>query len=202
MFRECARSLGSPVTTTDIKLEPGSAQVALRPEPFFLHMDSPVADYVAWYVMNDGGNEGCPMMVADSRSAINSLPAETLKKLQATETFYIDHASGARVPIPLVGRDRHGNYFARYFPYYLQNAKAADGTATQAVLDLEACLASLPKQAIPFTTRDIVIVDNRRMMHGRSQLRPTSTRHLFRVWIHSGEALEGRPLLQQAAHAA
>jgi hypothetical protein len=190
-FTALVSSLGTVFHTTEVRLQPGSTQYALRPEQFDMHMDNPDADYAAWYIRNDGGDASCPMVIADSREAVNSLPADVLHGLEQTETLYIDATTLKRLPIPLVARDENGIYYARYFPYDVRRIKPRDETQAAHIRALEACLASLPKMILPIETGDIVILDNRRMLHGRRQLRTDSARHLFRAWVNCAGKYRG-----------
>jgi hypothetical protein len=195
-YREWMRSLGTAFHATDVKLEPGSGQYALRPEAFEMHMDNPDADYAGWYVVNDGGEASCPMLISDSRAALNALPLETLQGLASIETLYIDVATRKKLAIPLLGRDERGNWFARYFPYDVRRIEAKSEQQARWLCELRECLAALPIIELPVATGDAVILDNNRMMHGRRGMRPGSLRRLFRVWVTRGDKYDS---LQRAA---
>lgn len=190
-FCAATSALGTVFHTTEVRLQPGSSQYALRPEQFDMHMDNPDADYAAWYVRNDGGDASCPMVIADSREAVNNLPTNVLEGLESTETLYIDAVTLKRIPIPLMGKDGNGVYFARYFPYDVRRIKPRDEKEAANIEALEACLAALPKLVLPVQTGDVVILDNKRMLHGRRQLRADSQRHLFRAWINCAGKYKG-----------
>ena len=56
---------------------------------------------------------------------------------------------------------------------------------------LENCLASVPRMVLPIETGDVVILDNRRMLHGRRAIRAGSARHLFRAWMNCSDKYKG-----------
>jgi hypothetical protein len=181
-FDELARSLGQVFYVSDIRLEPGATQYAFRPEPFPMHMDSPDARYVAWFVV-DSGRAACPLVVSDSRPAMESLPEPTLRILQGVTTSYQDVKRAALSPVPLVSIDAEGRPVASYFPTNLAMVKPRSAEERRCIEDFERMLLALPKIPLELHDNDIVVLDNRRMLHGRGSMPPRSSRRLLRYWI-------------------
>jgi alpha-ketoglutarate-dependent taurine dioxygenase len=181
-FDDIARALGKVFYVTDIRLEEGATQFAFRPESFPLHMDSPDARYVGWFVV-DSDNSACPLVVADSRPAMRALPQSELRVLREVTTTYQDVKNDALSPVPLVSIDGEGTPVASYFPTNVRAIAPRSAAEARSILAFERMLLTLPKTRIDLHDNDIVVLDNHRMLHGRGPMPPNSRRHMLRYWI-------------------
>jgi alpha-ketoglutarate-dependent taurine dioxygenase len=188
-FDELARRLGRIFYRSDIRLEEGATQFAFRPEAFPMHMDSPRARYVAWYVM-DSDDSACPLVVSDSRPALRALAPQDLELLAGVTTTFEDVENAALSPVPLVSIDGDGTPVVSYFPTNLRRVQPRSEAEGRCIRDLERSLLMLPRTRIELRDRDIVVLDNHRMLHGRGAMPRGSRRHLLRYWIHDAGPAE------------
>ena len=195
-FDELARSLGCVFYTADIRLEPGSNQYAYRPQRFPLHMDAADAEFVCWYVV-DSDRGQCPLLVADTRAYLEQLPQSTRKILASITITYQEVRARGLGSVPLLQQHASGHWFANYFPTDYRRIVPRSPAEADVLASFERDLAELPKQSITLRDRDAIILDNRRMMHGRGPMSPESSRHLLRHWVNCDHKYDG---LEAALH--
>jgi hypothetical protein len=194
-FDEIAGSLGCVFYKTDVRLEPGSNQYAFRPQRFPLHMDAADAEFVCWYVVDAGQGE-CPMLVADTRPYLERLAQSTREILSSITITYQEIKTGGPGRVPLLQKHERGHWFANYFPTDFRRIVPRNPAESEVLAGFERELAGLATRSISLREKDAIVLDNRRVMHGRGPMRPGSTRHLLRYWIdceHKYDGLEAAP---------
>ena len=189
-FDALARSLGCVFYKADILLEPGSNQYAFRPQRFPLHMDAADAQFVCWYVL-DSDRGQCPMLVADTRAYLERLPQSTREILSSITITYQEIKTGGLGRAPLLQQHARGYWFANYFPTDYRRIVPRSPAEADALATFERDLAGLATQSIALRDRDAIVLDNRRMMHGRGPMSPGSSRHLLRYWIDCEHKYDG-----------
>jgi 3-phosphoglycerate kinase len=68
-----------------------------------------------------------------------------------------------------------------YAPWLLPKNLA--GEENNAIESLQQCIHASKKTSIRLNPGDVVIIDNRRVLHGRAAISEHTTRHLKRAWI-------------------
>lgn len=171
-LRALASSLGEVVHRSDIVLDPRKRTHLASPDAVPLHTDHPDVSFIAWRCEVQDEEDGASLLV-DGHSLLARLSVEELDVLAAHE-LPCPSLEG-RSPVttcPIV--DCEGDLF--FAPWLM-------GPAVPAISRFCALLAETRPVEVRLGPGDVLIVANRRMLHGRRALPPDSRRRLERIWI-------------------
>lgn len=178
-FTLVAARLGAVLQTTEVIVRPGSRALVTSARALGPHTDHSRADFLAWLCLEPASCGGETILV-DSRPLLASLPPQTLELLRAVELF--EHRVFRDDPerCPLLSY-RRGTQRV-YYTYWLRGE--LDGAAARALEQFRALVES-PRHQVRFRLErgDVLVVDNRRVLHGRTAIATPSRRHLRRLWI-------------------
>jgi TfdA family taurine catabolism dioxygenase TauD len=196
IFTAAARELGTVTMRTDIRVD-AAADDALRrardplhadrpsvyrAESLSYHTDTPLADVLAWYCVEQDSADGSSALV-DTGDVARHFSAEELAMME-------------RVRVRSMVRDA-GHEIVREYPllaagkvYYASWLVAPDlGEAERKLAArFDEYLAKKDATApirIRLKPGEMLFVDNHRVLHGRSELPPDSRRHLVRLYIRT-----------------
>lgn len=181
-FIGLASKLGKIIDDTEVRIVPGKRTYLARPDPIPLHTDHPTADLIAWRCVAQDERDGASLLV-DGRDVIAGLDRETRTVLHRLELPAMVRLGETATPTTVLAKEGERLFYAPWL-------EAVDRSAeTRAALVAFRCvLAGLQANArrIRLLPGHILVVDNRRMLHGRAALLPGSARRLRRFWIRSG----------------
>jgi hypothetical protein len=197
IFTEAARQLGTVTMRTDIRVD-ATADDALRrardplhadrpsvyrADRLSYHTDTPLADVLAWYCVEQDASDGTSALV-DTGDVARHFDAEELAAMERVRVRF--HAGGEP------GREIFGEYpllaagKVYYVPWLL--SPDLDEDERKIAARFEEYLAK--KDATnPIRIRlkpgEMLFIDNHRVLHGRGELPPDSRRHLVRLYIRT-----------------
>jgi hypothetical protein len=200
VFTEAARQLGTVTMRTDIRVD-AAADDALRQardplhadrpsvyrsERLSYHTDTPLADVLAWYCVEQDAEDGSSALVDTG---------DVAQHFDADELALMEH-----VRVRSLTRGEAGHEIVRDYPlraagkvYYAPWLVSPDLDDEERKLAerFEAYLAT--KDATqPIRIRlhpgEMLFIDNHRILHGRSELAADSRRHLIRLYIRMEQA--------------
>jgi hypothetical protein len=165
---ELASKLGKIVDDTPVRVVPGKRTYLARPDPIPLHTDHPIADLIAWRCAAQDERDG-----EETRSALHRLELPAMVRLGESAT-----------PTTILAKEGGGERL--FYAPWLEAVDPCAATRT-ALVAFRCVLTGLQASArrIRILPGHILLVDNRRMLHGRGALLPESTRRLRRLWIGS-----------------
>lgn len=177
--QQAVARLGRVVLETDVRLRPGARTYLASPEAIPFHNDHPAVTLIAWLCVSQDAHDGASELV-DLAQEFAALPAHTRRLLSSVELKC--PALDSTVPdsrYPLYSRSSGQLFWA---PWLLPDDVEAE---TRAALDMLAKRIDSPesKFAIRLQPSELLVVDNRRMLHGRGRLKMGSNRFLKRFWI-------------------
>lgn len=192
--RELIGCFGTILDYHDIKIIDSPDRPVLNTHrAMYFHVDAPVADYVVWRCVSPG-YRGEDVLLVDLEPVFQKLGAEARNLLRSVD---MQLPEGYRV------RNRYLNSYSDY-PLLEFRAKKWRVNYTPWLTPLLSCdkkasayntFVSLVndeikcrKISVYLDTNEWLIVDNRRLLHSRSQLSPQSPRHHIRYWIQAGRA--------------
>lgn len=150
-------------------------------EELELHTDHFGAEYIVWECVEQAF-EGGVSLLADARLAYEALSPEhqaALEDVPLTEHRMFEGDPSAR---PLVTQGPDGPRF--YYSLWLLNPHHRDHPA---IVAFREALRQVPTHRIRLQPGELLIVDNRRVLHGRAAFQ--GNRHIRRFWLAS-EKLE------------
>lgn len=177
-FGELARSCGEILQTTEVTPRSSGRSLVCSSDSLGLHTDHYRVDYIAWHCVEQAGHGGETLLL-DTRPLLDELPEKILRILTRV------HRSEHKIfpgdvnshPI-LVYRD---NQPCVYFTYWQESADAETEQMEALRLFQEAVDRANPV-AIKLRPGDTLIIDNKRMLHGRTKIFGEQ-RQLTRLWI-------------------
>ncbi|QGM98421.1 TauD/TfdA family dioxygenase [Methylocystis parvus] len=179
-FTAVCAELGPIGHRTEIRVEPGATSYFRRKDMLPYHTDSPMARYVAWLCVaqQESGGE---MRLKDTRPIFDAAPAAQRDALRRTKARFpkIDgmHEAGS---LPVLDGDAERGWRLNYAPWLVET-----GSLSASCAPLMAALDEFPgpaSVAIALRPGSLLVIDNRRMLHGRDALEGDE-RILLRFWI-------------------
>jgi hypothetical protein len=148
------------------------------------HTDHHHANYILWFCHQQTtlGGESVLVDAKEVISQMSDLDQEVLRSINLFEHKIFDHDPEY---YPLI--DESGDVYYSFWEY--DKVLSAND---RAVLDRFSKLLHDHEHAnMTLQPNDILIIDNRRMCHGRTEIRGTQNRHLKRYWINTEEKRNG-----------
>lgn len=170
--------LGKVLYTTEVKLTPGKSNVVYNYDAIPFHSDYPKADLVVWLCLDSNKLE-CANELLDI-SMIESMNNYVIKSLSTIKIYFKCKITKKIYSIPLVIKYRYG-IGTTYNPWGIQ-VKLSDEQSSS-YKEFMKIISSAPVNSIYLEERDLLIIDNRRILHGRKEISTSSTRHLKRSFI-------------------
>jgi hypothetical protein len=175
-FVELARDLGEIVDDTRVRIVPGKRTYLARPDPIPLHTDHPKASLIAWRCEAQDERAGASVLV-DGHAVLANLDARTRAILAEIELPAMVRFGDVAKPTPIVSRD--GRVF--YAPWLEPIERAVENH--HALVAFREALSRTPSRAVRLEAGHVLVVDNHRVLHGRSMLLTDSRRLLRRLWL-------------------
>jgi hypothetical protein len=183
-FESISSLIGQVILKTDIKIKSDATAMVQTAEPLEWHQDSPEAKWIAWLCLNPGKPLIEPTEIFDSRNLFNLLsPAEIeiLTKIKTT----IRTSDNCENETAVVSRSSNGEMILYFCPWLINDK--LDNFQKQTIEKLKRLLHLNDglKNQFFWKQNDLLIIENRRMLHRRPLLDPKSERFLMRNWIRN-----------------
>ncbi|TNF28001.1 MAG: hypothetical protein EP329_18635 [Deltaproteobacteria bacterium] len=171
-FDALVDALGGTALATTVRLSSDVRSYLCSPGAIPLHADDPRVPLIAWRCERQDDVDGASLLV-DLRAIIEGM-TRVDRELLAKIRLRGGRMSGeAHIYEPRSGR-------CFWAPWLTHDA---EGTALEALERLRAEIERAPVTRIRLAPGDVLVVDNRRVLHGRHAVSPESLRHLERRWI-------------------
>lgn len=182
-FLTLAASLGDVVDDTPVRVIPGRRTYLSSPGAIPFHTDYPTADRIAWFCAHQDERDGASLLL-DGWSLLDGLSRKTRRELSTLELPAMIRLGDPPRMTPILEGPHDAPRL--FFAPWLAPLDATDGQRS-ALRDLHLAVEASSQFAhrVRLAPGDVLIVNNRRMLHGRAALVPRSTRALRRLWISS-----------------
>ncbi len=170
--------LGLVVQTTEITPKANAKAALATDKEMQLHTDHPRARWISWECVRQS-SEGGFSLLKDTKPALDSLtPAERheLRELSIRTHVVFHDDAGA---YPVLRNDGDGADWVYFTPWM------TDGHSSPAFRKFIQALEATPTQSVRLHPGESLLIDNGRMLHGRSALGGDKDRLLIRRWIAS-----------------
>ncbi len=183
--------LGPVIQTTEVTPRANAKAALATDREMQLHTDHPRARLISWECVRQSSEGGCSLL-KDTKPALDSLTAAERDELRAlfirTHVVFPDD-TGA---YPVLRNDGDGSDWVYFTPWM------TDGATSPAFRKFVAALDATPTLSVRLTPRESLLIDNGRMLHGRSALGGDKDRLLIRRWIASPFDTFGRACGREA----
>ena len=183
--------LGSVIQTTEITPRANAKAALATDQEMRLHTDHPRARWISWECVRQS-SEGGYSLLKDTKPALDSLTAAEHDELRAlsirTHVVFADDVGA----YPILRADGDGADWIYFTPWM------TDGQSSPAFRKFTRALESTPTLTLRLYPGESLLIDNGRMLHGRSALGGDKDRLLIRRWIASPFDTFGRASSQEA----
>ena len=183
--------LGPIIQTTEITPRANAKAALATDQEMQLHTDHPRARWISWECVRQS-SEGGYSLLKDTKPALDSLTAAEREELRAlsirTHVVFPDD-TGA---YPILRADGDGADWIYFTPWM------TDRQSSPAFRKFTQALEATPVMTLRLYPGESLLIDNGRMLHGRSALGGDKDRLLIRRWIASPFDTFGRVSSREA----
>jgi alpha-ketoglutarate-dependent taurine dioxygenase len=184
-------ALGAIIQTTEITPRANAKAALATDKEMQLHTDHPRARWISWECVRQS-SEGGYSLLKDTKPALDSLTESERDELRAlairTHVVFPDD-TGA---YPILRADGDGADWIYFTPWM------TDGQSSPAFRKFTQALEATPTLTLRLYPGESLLIDNGRMLHGRSALGGDKDRLLIRRWIASPFDTFGRASSREA----
>lgn len=153
------------------------------------HTDHHAAQHIVWRCVAQA-DQGGDSIVVDGIALFRALPEHHRRALQGVVLAEHNIFDGDLDEHPMITWDGEEPHI--YYSYWLARDKLT-GAEREAFETFANALEVVPAIRIRLQASDVLVVNNHRMLHGRTAIRGTSRRLLVRYWLAPQEILQRRP---------
>jgi alpha-ketoglutarate-dependent taurine dioxygenase len=171
-------ALGTDVLLrTDVQVRPSKALVTSDRELDF-HTDHHRVDLIAWLCLQQT-SEGGESLLADGLAAFRSLSPAHQQQLRQTMLFEHPIFEGDRSTHPVVEDGPSGPRL--YCSFWFE--APPDAETAEALRAFKRAVHAHEVARFRLAPEDVLVIDNRRILHGRTAITGSKDRHLERYWL-------------------
>jgi hypothetical protein len=177
-----SQALGEIIQQKDISIEDEPKKWVNSSKEMPFHTDHSSADFVAWHCIEqtDIGGESLLSDISVAFSLLSDLQKELLKKIQIKNVQLFD---GDLEFHPLINiKDEHVEFY--FVPWLVQDDICDD--TQNALKEIESTLQSMAIKIL-LAKGDVLVINNKKLVHGRDALLGSPNRFLKRYWIKSNK---------------
>lgn len=194
-FEELAKSLGNILTDFTVKLDPSRTSYVCHSDAIPFHTDDVTCRYIGWHCINQDLHDGSSLLLHTKKvfGLLTQTDLQTLSQIKIDPAPYaLSKLPGQQEPYPLLN-SYPSNPGICYVPWL--KIHHSNSSQREVVERLKAAIAQLEEQGdfieIKLQPGQALFIDNRRVFHGRRELRTDSARHLRRLWVGEAQKAEG-----------
>ncbi len=177
---EFLNGLGNIFYTTDVFVNPESKSLVTSVKGLDFHTDHHKANYIAWYCIRQTDLGGESLLV-NAELAFNELTLEQQLELYKIHLFEHKVFPEDTESYPLVSNNLNSKK-EFYYSFWLVNKSDINNPALKA---FQKALEKVKKEIFKLEPRDLLIIDNHRILHGRTPIEGNKDRLLKRYWLTS-----------------
>jgi pyridoxine 5'-phosphate synthase PdxJ len=177
-LNDLINSLGQVIFITDVIVKPESKGLVTSARGLDFHTDHHKAKYIVWYCYKQTDLGGDSILI-DAEKIYQQLSEEYKQQLKTIELFEHKIFPDDKDSYPLVTTDENGK---RKFYYSFWLVKDED-KQNPAMLEFQRLIKQAEPVKIRLKERDILVVDNHRIFHGRTPIEGSKDRFLKRFWL-------------------
>ena len=171
-------SLGEVIFTTDVIVKPESKGMVTSARGLDFHTDHHKAKYIVWYCYKQTDLGGDSILI-DAEKIYQQLSDSHKQQLNEIELFEHKIFPDDKESYPFVATDEKGNRKYYYSFWLVKN----ENKQSPAMLEFQRLIKQTTPIQLNLKERDILVVDNHRIFHGRTPIEGHKDRFLKRFWL-------------------
>ena len=179
-LNEILYTLGKVIFITDVVVKSESKAMVTSTKGLDLHTDHHNANYILWFCIEQT-DKGGETLILDADNIYSQLTPEQQAELHKINLFEHKIFPDDKEFHPLVFTDENGKR-EFYYSFWLVNRNDREN---EALLSFQSLILSTEPIKRKLKINDILIIDNHRMLHGRTEIEGSTNRYLKRFWIQS-----------------
>ena len=172
----CAK-LGKMIRHDEVRVDPNSRSKLNSGCLLDVHTDHSKAKYIAWYCFKQSSRGG-ETLILDSRELLQHLNDYEIKCLREIHLFQHSVFKSDARSWPLLSSV--DGTLQIYYAGWLVNPVDQH---KQELRKLKRLIKLTQKNQLRLTPGDLLVIDNRRILHGRREIKGDKDRHLRRFWL-------------------
>lgn len=177
-FRDLCSDIGEVVQKTEVKINPLSRALVTSDRALDFHTDHHAVDYIAWFCHKQS-NKGGETLLLDTKPLLENLTEHEISELRSIYLYEHKVFEGDEKKTPLL-RKNCDNFFDIYYSFWLLDDRDKENPVLRKFYK---SLANGCAIKIKLKPCEALIIDNRRVLHGRTAIEGNKDRHLTRYWI-------------------
>lgn len=170
-------SLGDVMLVTEVEVNTNSRSLVTSDKELDVHTDHNKANYIAWYCLKQTDIGGDSILV-DGNEVLKKLTNKEKDDLSRLNLFEHNIFDDDTSHFPLLS-SKEGR-FQIYYSFWLVNNEDRNN---KSFISFRKLVDESERIVMKLNPTDVLIVDNHRMLHGRSSIEGSKKRHLRRFWI-------------------
>ena len=179
-LNEVLNHLGEIIMVTDVKINPKSRSLVTSTRALDFHTDHHKANFIVWYCLRQT-DEGGESIILDAEKVYQKLTKEEQEMLLDINLYEHKVFPDDSESTPLVYYNGNGK---RHFYYSFWLVNEID-KGNKALIKFKEIIEASEFVKIQMNPNDILIVNNHRVFHGRTEIKGSKNRFLKRYWIKS-----------------
>ena len=176
-FEKVVQDLGNVIHRTSVTVRPESRALVMSDKALDLHTDHQEARFIAWHCIRQTDKGGTSLLL-DIGEVFDRLQADERQHLSQMRFMAHKVFDGDPDEHPLLSKvDDHRRFY--YAPFLVHSVHRTDPV----LVKFRQLVREAPPIALDLKAGDVLVVDNHRMLHGRTAIFGSKDRHLERCWI-------------------
>jgi alpha-ketoglutarate-dependent taurine dioxygenase len=180
-FEIITKELGEVIFVTDVKVNPESRALVTSEKGLDFHTDHHKANYIAWYCIEQT-DEGGESILQDANKVFELLTEEEQAELRKVRLFEHKVFEDDEDTYPFVIEESGKREF--YYSFWLAKENISE-YQKELIRKYQKLTNETEYTKIKLHPTDILIIDNHRILHGRTAIAGSKNRFLKRLWIKS-----------------
>ena len=179
-LNEILNILGEVIMVTAVKINPKSRSLVTSTRGLDFHTDHHKANFIVWYCFNQT-DEGGETIILDAEKVYQKLTKEEQEMLLKINLYEHKVFPDDTESTSLVYYDNEQKRHF-YYSFWIVNEK---DEKNKALMKFKEIIEMSEFVKIKLKPKDILIVNNHRVFHGRTEIKGNQDRFLKRYWIKS-----------------
>lgn len=180
-FEKITKELGEIIFVTDVKVDLESRAMVASEKGLDFHTDHHKANFIAWYCIEQT-DKGGESILQDANKVFEILSAEEQEELRKVKLFEHKVFDDDEDSYPFLIERNNKREF--YYSFWLVKENMSD-RQKQIIRKFQKLTSDIEYIQFKILPTDILIVDNHRILHGRTAIEGSKNRFLKRFWIKS-----------------